>query len=708
MSRGPNQHYLPKFLQKPFGVPPRRKQIWYFERGSRPVRQRIKRTASQANFYSHPAPGGHRTLDDAITDSESDLALALASIRSQCIGEPVDPHTAADVIQHLAPRTAHVRDTMRLAVMKLIDTAADRYTDSGDIATLLGLDADQPTERFRETILDSLLRRPQMEGVHIPIQALERFAFCIARETLPDILRESRPVIRSAVHEMLPDFSNSVRKSHNELLVELVKPSPRDAFLLELDWTIEDAPATGAILPDFVVMAISDDGTAEPQIYVRGERVRAVIMPVNPAKLLVGRKNGCTLPRDFDYNREAARGSQHFFLSCAKNAETARVHPMLGERVPSLVEEVIDAAVQEPEAGVDAVTPPEDSPGRGQPESGPAPEFGGTFQYDIWLIECADREHTAWLGETIKALVSALSQVLPLERLEGITMARDYPGAVRALDRGFDTENQLEPVSPEIGVGIAQTVTIVRSGRLMCRIIVSDSVAHDLLSHDSKRVGWAVHVLAHELAEVGMICTVERAFPGSTRAHPDSRLDRELSAILYPGLIVHLASHIAAGFGNRAAIADMLREFLIQSIEYMAARVPQERQAYRRHRDVDRLVAVAFPAVRHVLILAAQLLGHCAAARISPTGDSHALSSVLNRENLTKWFETYQIDLERFRNRLGQWASFDEFTAFNIHVERLLWHIGIVPSEDSGQLGIDVFTDHPTGKPLSTSESVST
>ena len=84
--------------------------------------------------------------------------------------------------------------------------------------------------------------------------------------------------------------------------------------------------------------------------------------------------------------------------------------------------------------------------------------------------------------------------------------------------------------------------------------------------------------------------------------------------------------------------------------------------------------------------------------------DSHALSGVLDRENLTKWFRTYESDLERFRNRLGKWASFDEFTAFNIHVERLLWHIKIVPSEDSGRVGINVLTGDHAHRPPSTSE----
>ncbi len=67
---------------------------------------------------------------------------------------------------------------------------------------------------------------------------------------------------------MLPDFGDFARKSHNEFLVQFFKPGPPDAQLLEFDWTIQDAPAAGAILPDFVVMAVSYDGTADPLLYV--------------------------------------------------------------------------------------------------------------------------------------------------------------------------------------------------------------------------------------------------------------------------------------------------------------------------------------------------------------------------------------------------------------------------------------------------------
>ena len=104
---------------------------------------------------------------------------------------------------------------------------------------------------------------------------------------------------------------------------------------------------------------------------------------------------------------------------------------------------------------------------------------------------------------------------------------------------------------------------------------MSGSVAHDLISDDPKRVVWAVHVLVNELAQVGMIDTVERAFPGTTLACPGSTLDRGQYAILDSGLHVHVASCIAAGFGDPEAIADSLRNFLAQSIDGMTNRVPK-------------------------------------------------------------------------------------------------------------------------------------
>ena len=695
MTRGPNQHYVPKFLQRSFGIPPKRNQIWYFERNEMPEKKRIKRTGSEAHFYSRPTLDGQPTLDDAITASESDLALCLDAIRSQAAGDPVDPNTAAAVILHLAPRTAHVRNTLQRGVAKLIDGVATALADSDNVRAIVGLDGDQPTDRFRDLILSDLVERPEVARANIPTHVLERMAFCVARENFSDIARETLPAVRSLLDKFLAESTELVREGHNKALVEIVKPGAREESLATLDWTIENAPSSGAILPDCVAIAIALGGDTAPLMFVGNANIQAVIMPVAPTKLLIGRKDGYSVPHHFDYNREAARASHTFFLSPADNAETSRVHPMIRELLPPLLEQFLDGAVQDilPEPTVQSPTDLPDGPKHVPRLSRPS---GSAIQYELSLIDCGDRDTTARISEAVQNLVSALSRALPLGRLDGITITNDYPAALKALDRGFDNAPALETVPPEIGIGIAQMATVVRAAQVKGRIVMSSSVAQDLIASDSQRVVWAIHVFAKELALIAMIDTIERNFPGTTLSPVAAQLDRGLYAILDPGLHVHVASSIAAAFGDPDQVARSLRQYLAQSIDRMISSVSKERLAYRQHRDLDRLVGVAFPAVRQVLIHAADLLGHCAVTGVSPTGDSHVLTDTLDRAELTNWFRTYADNLEQFRNRLGQWASFDEFTAFNTHVERLLWHVGIIPSEGSKGILINIFSGtHP-------------
>jgi hypothetical protein len=36
------------------------------------------------------------------------------------------------------------------------------------------------------------------------------------------------------------------------------------------------------------------------------------------------------------------------------------------------------------------------------------------------------------------------------------------------------------------------------------------------------------------------------------------------------------------------------------------------------------------------------------------------------------------------------WKSFDDFIGFNIHVERLLWQVGMIPWQDGDTLRLEV------------------
>lgn len=83
-----------------------------------------------------------------------------------------------------------------------------------------------------------------------------------------------------------------------------------------------------------------------------------------------------------------------------------------------------------------------------------------------------------------------------------------------------------------------------------------------------------------------------------------------------------------------------------------------------------------------MLKFAASLAGHCASTGVAPLDAMGPLAEALDKAGLGRWFDVYRADLERFRHRLGRWESFNEFLAFNRHVERLLWGVGMILWED--------------------------
>ena len=64
---------------------------------------------------------------------------------------------------------------------------------------------------------------------------------------------------------------------------------------------------------------------------------------------------------------------------------------------------------------------------------------------------------------------------------------------------------------------------------------------------------------------------------------------------------------------------------------------------------------------------------------------------------LANWFRFYSDHLNRFHERLGRWGSFDEFLAFNLHVERLLWSVGMFAWEGPDGLRIEIPYDWDPG-----------
>ena len=316
------------------------------------------------------------------------------------------------------------------------------------------------------------------------------------------------------------------------------------------------------------------------------------------------------------------------------------------------------------------------------------PTSGG--QYELSLIGCGNERTTTKVQEAVFALVGELAGAMPLERLDGITIGSDYPGLLRAVQRGWENAPPPDTAPSDIGIGIAQVVTVRRRGLVKGRIVASRIVSDALITDNLDEKAWATHVLVRVIAEVALMEIVEECLPGTLLESAGEGIDGWFYANVDGVPQSYAASWMAGAFGNAERVAADLRDLLAAAIDRMMTVVPRERLAYREHGNLDRLLDVAIPSIRHVLSTAASLLGHCAFTGECPFGRSTMLDDALERAELRSWLRIYGEDLARFHLRSGRWESFDEFLSFNIHAERLLLALGMFVWESPEGLRVEV------------------
>ena len=689
MNSGPNQHYIPRFVQKPFGIPPKRSQIWYLERGSSPERRAIKRTGSQSQFYSGTAETENSTLDDEITKAESWLSSVLRTIRSVPIGNTVDPAGAAAIIAHLAPRTAHLRDSLKHGLAQVVDRTTVMLNDPGNVRAYVGLDQSTPNDQFREHVLSDFKDLTELSGLNLPTHVLERVAFYVSKENEDDFLDNFTSLFRLFLDGLLSRSDILVRDSHNKALKEILKSNHRETFLRTMDWTIQSAPTVGAILPDCVVIAINKEAEIAPLMLAGHDDIIAVVMPVSPEKLLAGTTDGCALPRSFSFNAEAARACYSFFLSSRNNAEIRSLCPVIAERSIFVLDEEVESGIPDvfPQSLPSRI---EEDLGKTEPADRHVEPDSTEFQYELSFDGGVDLETIKDQINNLRTIVSALSQELPLRRLDGITIAGDYPAALRNLDRGIENAPPVETVSPEVGVGVANMITVLRSGETKGRVVMSSAIVDALASDNAKDAEFGIYVVVKELALVAMVEYVERALPGVLLRSVDGELDGWLYGPVDAALHGYVASYIAAEYIDEQEMVEAKRLLLADCINRMRIDVLRERLSYRDHGDLEKLLDVTMPAISYVLLFAADLLGHNAVSGRSAFRESDELHNSLEEAGLTNWLEAYRVNLMKFHKQLGRWSSFDEFLSFNVHVERLLWQFGMFPWEAPEGIRVEV------------------
>lgn len=685
MPSGPNQHFIPRFFQKPFAVRPKLKEIWVFSRDHVPELKKLKKNGTSDYFYSGPNDECSSTLDDKITTIETPISRKLAIIREQSSGAAVNSNDAAEIVNHLVPRTAHTRMTLARGLWMMFHNVEAISSDSSAVKKLMGLDEDEPTENFREA-LEEKFREIVSDNPVLPKHLCERIMFCLMKENIQSLMPEVTPVIQDMCRTGKGLAEGIVKGAHNRTLLEFMNSIPRLKMLEALNWTVQSAPAIGAILPDCVALAIDQSGVTMPAMFSDWDQTKAIIMPISPDKFLVGSNKDFKVEEELDYNLEAVKCSHDFFLSSTNNERLIELNQLLGSRSTQIIDDLVNEVTtpylkNEPLAENQMVSPSSliKEAINKQP-----------WRYEIVWSGCDEFEDVKRLSDTIKTIVNSFAGQLPLHSLDSIIITSNYRQAIANADLGYDSTYVIESVPKEIGEGVARTLAVYRKGCWKEQIIIDVNVIRLFLNKDAKMVELGLYVFMRQLADVAILEIISRKLSDVWMKPIKGIMENFLYPNIHPSIMGYLSSYLIAGYTDPLSKANDFRGRLIMSLEELKSTGNSARLNYRRDGNLDFLLSIILPRIKYTLQFAAELLGHCEANCIDPFDGNGELEKVLRDFGLLEWFPIFQETLRKLKNRFRKWETFDEFLSLNICVERLMWQLGLFPFLDNEQIRIEI------------------
>jgi hypothetical protein len=678
---GSKQHFIPRSVLRGFlaAHDGNAEKVWVY-RKNRHFFDSIENVAAQRHYYSRPSGDGSKTLDDYITDYENRLGLLLRELRALPVGSTAHANAAAEVTAHLAPRSNHVRGIFVHGMTTLAEGANRAFLDPGNVARLIGLDDETPSDRFKEMIggvLQNLPQRQMLDQMILPTHVLERILFIAAREGFGDFFAQQAPSIQALLSKAFGSAKDTIKQGHNEALARSLIPEPRLDDLRSLAWTIEIAPSGGAVLPDCVALGVEEGGAFTSYLMTGKAKSAAVIMPLTSEKLLVGRRDSAFAIDLVEFNRAAAACSHDFFIASFESDPFIGLIGSIGSQSTVEIDKAVAAALETFAAPVFDV-----EGGLVEADDLPPTRYS---DFQLSFQGCADEDTAARVSDVVQYVVGQFSRYMPLERLDGITFAADYPAALRELDRGFDASAPLKTISGDLGVGLAQCPIVVRDGVKKSRIVVRGEYAHALISEDDPQAsGFALHLLVYELAEAALIQKLDQAFPGFLLQPCPDQHTGDLYRGVHGAIVSYYTARASAGFGADEIFDSGQEDVALSALDHCQAAILAAKDSYEKDGDVAALFGTALDAVSRVLTALACVAGQRDGMEQPIMAEAGALGDALRQRGLRAWFDQFHKDMNLIWRTSGSWSSIDLFFAQRKHVERLLWPFGIIPWAENG------------------------
>lgn len=293
-----------------------------------------------------------------------------------------------------------------------------------------------------------------------------------------------------------------------------------------------------------------------------------------------------------------------------------------------------------------------------EPEaSAPLPPSTIPSDTQVTVRDFENEEAARNLGATVFAIVRLLGSMMDLSKLDGITIGVDYDAALASIDRGRAGLRPLARSDTKEMQGVAMSPAVLRDGEVRTHLVfnaepLAPLICDDDLVTDEDR-DIAIRVIAHECAHVEVNAEKERLIPEMRFGTVIEGYER---AVLFQLVEVawdeYAACRLSAPFA--AGQTSSHAKILVDCVELARSRSNEAIKAYRRHGDIDQLVAEAGPHLCTPMKAAAYLLGGMDADNIQ-WSDVPEVRSAIEEQNYAKLIDRLHAELQRLWDSRGQW-----------------------------------------------------
>lgn len=677
------QHHIPQSLFRGFRIPggsKKRSKVWFYENGRDARLELVKEIGGEPFFYSGLPTDEAKTLDDKITDYETLFDRYLRTLKESAAGQAVDSRQASEIVAHLTIRNAHLRQIFSLGLESMYGGSANLFGNEDSLRPLLGVDDKIPSDKLREAVDQQIAQNPALGSGRVPSRVLYQIAQMALQENFNRFFSDQMPHFLSMLSQFASNAPQLAREAHNKALDKVGVPDGRVKLLAALDWSVQSSPDMTFILPDCVALGFDQKAGFQSLMGAGLKEIEAALMPLTSTKMLVGLRQGAPLPDLKQFNRAAAASSNSFFVAGIECDEFKQLQGLIATSTSLLMEETMGTVFAQfaKERGLpdEAGKPMAEEASSGDEIEAPTALVPTAPNYTVHFRDCADQQTADRIAGTLNSVTREFVRLMPLDRLDGVTFAYDYAGALRDLDRGFTASAPLQATNEEYGFGIARSPLVVREGIPKSHIVLRGEIGHGLIDQDEANWRFALHAVVQQLAHVAYVQILDETLPGVLL----SRISDPYAAFLYPCIdgawVGYFTCRTSATF--KADAGSDYVALLISALKRAQTDIGTAKQAYLLDKDMDRLMSVVLPRINDILRFSGSVLGH--SDGLSQSFSQHqTLAEEFEKAGLHNWLTLFDGELSELWSRSGKWTSFDEFLHLNRHVERLFWQFGLIP-----------------------------